>query len=263
MLPMSQKKYFPAIRQHSVDCNGFTLVELLVVVAVIALLLVLALPAINSALDSSSNTRSASNLKTLGGAMHLYASENGGSLPWAATQVKDEQGKWAKVGSWDSFLLPYLFPSDTFNPRTNQNGFYPSVKPSEALFSHPKDESILNDEGRVRRGYAMPHGIGHVGIAVWSAPLVPATRLAAIPAPARTLLLVENPGIEDNFVGRTGGSAVASPEQQIRYQTTLSRTGGFNYLFVDGHVEYLKQEETIGSGTLSKPGGYWTIDPFD
>ncbi len=254
----------PPLAGRRVICRGgFTLVELLVVVSVIALLLVLALPALSTAIDSSGNSRSASNLKVLGSAMQMYASDNGGSLPWAATQVQDDQGKWSKLGSWDSFLLPYLFPNDTFNPRTNQNGYYPTIKSKESLFSHPKDESILNDDGRVKRGYAMPHGIGHVGIAVWTAPLVPPTRLAAIPAPAQTLLLVENPGIEDNFVGRTGASAVASPEQQVRNQAELSRTGGFNYLFVDGHVEYLKQEETIGTGKLTKPGGYWTIDPND
>lgn len=257
------KLYYTEQIERRVPVSGFTLVELLVVLVVIALLTVLALPALSTALDSSANTRSASNLKVLGVAMNQYAADNGGSLPWAVTRVHDENGNWARVGSWDSMLLPYLFPHQSFNPRTNQNGYYPTIKASEPLFSHPKDESILNDEGRVRRGYAMPHGIGHVGIAVWSAPLVPATRLAAIPAPAQTLLLVENPGIEDNFVGRTGGSAVASPDQQIRHQTELSRTGGFNYLFVDGHVEYLKREETVGTGELSRPGGFWTIDPSD
>jgi prepilin-type N-terminal cleavage/methylation domain-containing protein/prepilin-type processing-associated H-X9-DG protein len=33
----------------------------------------------------------------------------------------------------------------------------------------------------------------------------------------------------------------------------------FNYLFMDGHVEGLRMEDTVGSGTLRKPRGMWTI----
>jgi prepilin-type N-terminal cleavage/methylation domain-containing protein/prepilin-type processing-associated H-X9-DG protein len=37
----------------------------------------------------------------------------------------------------------------------------------------------------------------------------------------------------------------------------------FNYAFNDGHVESLKIEETIGTGTLTVPKGMWTIVPGD
>ena len=37
----------------------------------------------------------------------------------------------------------------------------------------------------------------------------------------------------------------------------------FNYLFHDGHVEPLKIEETIGSGTTNAPKGMWTMTPGD
>jgi prepilin-type N-terminal cleavage/methylation domain-containing protein/prepilin-type processing-associated H-X9-DG protein len=33
----------------------------------------------------------------------------------------------------------------------------------------------------------------------------------------------------------------------------------FNYVFHDGHVESLKQEETVGTGTLAVPKGMWTV----
>jgi prepilin-type processing-associated H-X9-DG protein len=35
--------------------------------------------------------------------------------------------------------------------------------------------------------------------------------------------------------------------------------GRFNYAFNDGHVETLKIEQTIGSGTLTAPKGMWTM----
>lgn len=37
-----------------------------------------------------------------------------------------------------------------------------------------------------------------------------------------------------------------------------AQKGRFNYLFVDGHVEGLKVEQTIGGGTLANPKGMWT-----
>jgi prepilin-type processing-associated H-X9-DG protein len=35
--------------------------------------------------------------------------------------------------------------------------------------------------------------------------------------------------------------------------------GRFNYLFCDNHVEGLKIEDTVGSGTLNAPKGMWTV----
>ena len=37
-----------------------------------------------------------------------------------------------------------------------------------------------------------------------------------------------------------------------------AQKGRFNYLFNDGHVETLRMEQTIGSGTLTAPKGMWT-----
>ena len=39
--------------------------------------------------------------------------------------------------------------------------------------------------------------------------------------------------------------------------------GRFNYVFCDGHVESLKLEQTIGSGTLTNPKGMWTAAAGD
>jgi len=39
--------------------------------------------------------------------------------------------------------------------------------------------------------------------------------------------------------------------------------GRFNYAFCDGHVEVLKIEQTVGTGTLANPKGMWTVVPGD
>jgi len=37
----------------------------------------------------------------------------------------------------------------------------------------------------------------------------------------------------------------------------------FNYLLHDGHVEALKMEQTVGTGTLTTPKGMWTVTAGD
>jgi prepilin-type processing-associated H-X9-DG protein/prepilin-type N-terminal cleavage/methylation domain-containing protein len=62
---------------------AFTLVELLVVVAVIALLSALAFPALRSAIETGRRATCAGNLKTLATGVLGYAGENNGFLPYS------------------------------------------------------------------------------------------------------------------------------------------------------------------------------------
>src|SRR5262245_36617632 len=62
--------------------GGFTLVELLVVIAIIALLAALLLPALASAKDSGRKAACISNLRQIGIALHVYAHENEGRIPY-------------------------------------------------------------------------------------------------------------------------------------------------------------------------------------
>jgi prepilin-type N-terminal cleavage/methylation domain-containing protein len=61
--------------------SGFTLVELLVVIGIIAILLGVLLPGLNKARSASNRTVCLSNLRQLCQAVVLYASENRGAIP--------------------------------------------------------------------------------------------------------------------------------------------------------------------------------------
>jgi prepilin-type N-terminal cleavage/methylation domain-containing protein/prepilin-type processing-associated H-X9-DG protein len=61
--------------------NGFSLVELLVVIGIIALLIGILLPVLSKARESSRRTVCMSNLRTLGQAMFVYAHFSRDSLP--------------------------------------------------------------------------------------------------------------------------------------------------------------------------------------
>jgi prepilin-type N-terminal cleavage/methylation domain-containing protein len=81
--------------------SGFTLVELLVVIGIIAVLIAILLPTLSAARVSGMQSVSSSNLRQIGIALRMYANDNKGSLPETTHSTGPAQ-------SWIFTLAPYL-----------------------------------------------------------------------------------------------------------------------------------------------------------
>jgi prepilin-type N-terminal cleavage/methylation domain-containing protein/prepilin-type processing-associated H-X9-DG protein len=92
--------------------TGFTLVELLVVIGIIALLISILLPSLNRARETANRVKCASNLRQIGQAILLYSNENRGAYPRTYTTIPSGNG--AVVPTWGTGATPSNGLADPF-----------------------------------------------------------------------------------------------------------------------------------------------------
>jgi prepilin-type N-terminal cleavage/methylation domain-containing protein len=94
-------------RRHRVR-GGFTLVEILVVVAIIGVLVALMLPAIQMARESARKTQCANNLKQIGLGMHAYLLFHQAFPPGYISKVLPDHDDGGPGWSWGPLILSYV-----------------------------------------------------------------------------------------------------------------------------------------------------------
>jgi general secretion pathway protein G len=226
--------------------NGFTLVELLVVIALVVALASVAALGARSALLASREARCMNNLRNIGVALYAYANDHGGSFPETSHSERDMDRMW--VGALEDYLGDYdetrICPAD------------------------PRAKERLNAGGT---SYILNSFLFVPEIGEWGEPIgPPRNRPGLIPDPARTILAFicadgwgigpDNDHTHSNLW--TNWSAVAADIAPGRFGGSGKRNeakGRANYLFADASVTSIpaatmKRKTEAGINIAQVPG---------
>jgi prepilin-type processing-associated H-X9-DG protein/prepilin-type N-terminal cleavage/methylation domain-containing protein len=199
---------------------AFTLIESLVVIAIIAILAAMLLPALSTAKEKGRQIACLSNLKQLQTAWLVYLDDNNDRLPEDRSDRKGT-GAAALAGSW---IIGNAMRST--NIADIQNGtIYPHT-PNVAVYRCPSDSSkIIGTNSPRLRSYSMDAFL-NTGFADT------VTRMAQIPSPVLVFVFLDEH--EDTI--DDGMFAIERAPASRWFNLTADRhSRGANFSFADGH----------------------------
>lgn len=231
---------------------GFSLVELLVVVAIIAILSSILLPALAKAKSRAQGIYSLNNTRQLTVATVIYSDDHNGRLPYNLDS--SQSGPAAMAKNWANNVLDWELSSDNTNSAALiASGIGPYTGGSAAVYRCPGDyvlSSIQQGAGwksRVR-SYSMNAMVGDAGAAtergenINNPGYLQFFQVTSIPRPSDVFLFVEEhpDSIKDGYFIN---SYTAEKVKKLGYPVWQDLPGSDHdgmgvFSFADGHSEF-------------------------
>lgn len=226
--------------------HGFTLIEVLVVMAILGLLTAVLLPVIWKARDAGRSAACASNLKQIGLALSLYTQDNNTRYPPAISSAV-VGGVARRTRPWRELIQPYLSErrggSDAIAcPEAEPVGNLEAAREGVGGYAI---NMLLNNATGTAQSYSLA---GRSDVRV----RFPSRTVTACDARAG-IIAIGGPDTSD--VGRAVGVLILNGhDADIVAQAPAGdrHNGGANYAFADGHVKWLRPDQ-FNSPRPSRP----------
>jgi prepilin-type N-terminal cleavage/methylation domain-containing protein/prepilin-type processing-associated H-X9-DG protein len=231
--------------------GAFTLIEMLVVIAIIAILAALLLPALKGAKDRARAIECENNIRQLSLALNLYADENMDLL----VNNHGIQETMSLKQNWANNIEDWLSSEGNTNLTTLTDGkLSPYLSLSTAVFKCPSDRSVAENGPRIR-SFSMNSLVGDPGNLTnkFNPQLMQFFRMSDIPNPSQIyVFLDEHPDtINDGFF--------MNRWDEFRWGNLPAsyHNGAGNLSFADGHIETHRWvlEDTRRPGVKGGAGG--------
>lgn len=217
-------------KQSQRSAKAFTLVELVVVIAVVGILAALLLSALGRVKARTSRIQCVSNLRNIGLAARIFATDNEGLLP---TYASDQP-------FWRTGLHPYL-------------GLPPEPTTSDRIFICPKDrEQLMAPYPPLFMAPYSSHwfsSYAYNGFHIGSGVPRQSWDIDTSKNPSRTVLVAE--------AGARFQFSFHNPENGSPGRSWAAKNPKSVVLFTDGHASYLKTFFDVNAGV---PAGYYNAD---
>jgi len=222
--------------------HGFTLVEMLVVIAIIAVLAAIAFPGYKSMLESSRATQCTANLREIFTGIQGYVQENNGQYPPSRKTGGNPEFWFAAIG-------PYLSEGRRFDQSKVKSGPWPQNIP----FACPS----CTNHGWGGAGIDVGINGYQVGATVNTNNLTTALRIAKASALSTTLLVADAAGAGGGGAWQIGwrirSNARFAPDAKDAIATR--HKGRANVLYFDGHVGQVSAEQLKDPKFVEQLGG--------
>jgi prepilin-type N-terminal cleavage/methylation domain-containing protein len=229
--------------------RAFTLVELLVTIAIIGILAALLLPALAQAKTKARRLTCMNNQKQLHLAWQMYADSSGGLLASNDWSYRSPSVVESPTNSW----VTGNAAMDTNLSTITSGSIYPYVK-SAQVYKCPVDSSqVFGESVPTLRSYSLSCYMGGpVEDAEYD--VTPLLRLSQIQKPSATLTFIE----EDYSTIDDGHFLYSATITNWMNVPAWRHEHGDVLAFADGHLEYWKWQSALPIGTYPQTGGNLT-----